>query len=492
MSLVDDLRGLLRLRPLQILSLSGVLAALASLSLMVKTFIRDPDLWWHLKVGDWIIGHHAVPTVGIFSRTAASRPWVAYSWGYEVLLSRFYGWFGLIGVALFGVLLTVGVAWVFFWMLLRLSGNFWKAWILCAAGCYAFLFSVNPRPVFFSMVLFAAVLTLILEAHRTGRVGLLYWLPLIFMSWANLHIQFIYGLFVFGLFVGVCLLRPLARLVGIPPDTLFGPPLPIVKLVIIFAACALATCVSPYSFHLYRVVLEYSKSQVPYTFIQELQAPEFRYATDYVLVLLTSAGFYAVGSRKNLDLFKLLLLIIAAVVAFRTTRDAWFVCIPAAAFIADAVDNKESRQAAFKAREFAASAIVLVLFLVLIARNTGFNARELDRTISREYPVDAVNFLRRNPVPGPLYNDLDWGGFLIWYMPNYPVSIDGRNDLYGDELDLRSFNSMTGLSYTADPHLNEARVVLLHKEVPLATMLTNDARFRLVYKDELAAVFVRN
>ena len=35
------------------------------------------------------------------------------------------------------------------------------------------------------MILFAVTLTLLLESHRTGRVQLLYWLPLVFLVWAT-------------------------------------------------------------------------------------------------------------------------------------------------------------------------------------------------------------------------------------------------------------------------------------------------------------------
>jgi len=105
--------------------------------------------------------------------------------------------------------------------------------------------------------------------------------------------------------------------------------------------------------------------------------------------------------------------------------------------------------------------------------------------------VDAVNFVRQNSFAGPLYNNLDWGGFLIWYMPQYPVTVDGRNDLYGDELDMVIYNSSQGESYRSDPYLNEARLVLLSSKLPLASLLTIDSRFRLVYTDGISVVFVR-
>ena len=134
-----------------------------------------------------------------------------------------------------------------------------------------------------------------------------------------------------------------------------------------------------------------------------------------------------------------------------------------------------------------------VVLLLASMRSTDFTTRGLDRAISGEYPVDAVNFLRRNPVGGPLYNSFDWGGFLIFYMPQYPVSIDGRTDLYGDAMDEHYYSTQEAdASYVDDPILNEAGVVLLKKKLPIATRLLLDRRFRLIYRDDLAVVFARN
>ena len=75
------------------------------------------------------------------------------------------------------------------------------------------------------------------------------------------------------------------------------------------------------------------------------------------------------------------------------------------------------------------------MLLLVAAPAVDFNSRGLDRAISNDFSVNAINYLRRNPVPGPLYNNLNWGGFLMWYLPELPVSIDGRNDRYGEKLD---------------------------------------------------------
>lgn len=492
-----ELRALLEFRVLQLAALVLLFVTVGALAFHYKFCVLDPDLWWHLKVGDWILDHHAVPHTGILSRTAANRPWVAYSWGYEVLLSRAYAWFGLIGIGVYGTLLTMMVAGAIYWMLRRLSGQFWIACTGTAMVCSAFLFNGMPRPFFFSIALFAVTLTLLIEANRTGNVRLLYWLPWIFLLWANLHIQFIYGLFVLGLFIGVNLLQRIAQFLRIAPDFVQSSSLPPATVALVGIACVAGTLAGPYFYHPYQVVLEYSKAKFTYSVIQELQPLTFRGASNFVQLFTTAAGFFAVGWKKKLDLFKLTLLIAATVIAYRTMRDAWFICLPAAACIADALmsgQNAKSRESYFAEswREKLAVAGVTTVMLALVANGLGFNQRELDRAISSQYPVNAINFLRRNPPPGPLYNALTWGGFLMWYMPQYPVAIDGRNDLYGDDLDKIFFDSQNGeKSYQTDPYLDEAGVVLLNSDLPLAKLLSVDPRFDLIYHDQVATAYVK-
>src|SRR5271166_1171485 len=144
MSAAQELRALLRLRIVQLVALAVLLSTVGIISFSIKLCILDLDIWWHLKVGDWIVQHASVPHTGILSRTAANRPWVAYSWGYEVLMSSAYRWFGLMGIGLYGTLLTVAVAYAIYWMLRRLSGRFWEALGLASIASWSFLFYAMP------------------------------------------------------------------------------------------------------------------------------------------------------------------------------------------------------------------------------------------------------------------------------------------------------------------------------------------------------------
>jgi len=481
-----------RNRWVQLSVLTAFLSAIGMIVLHLKFCVIDSDLFWHMKVGDWIVEHLSVPHTGILSRVAADRPWVAYSWGYEVLLSRSYAWFGLMGMGVFGTLLTLGVAFTTYWMLRRISGRFWPALLLAAVACAAFLFTSMPRPVFFSMMLYCVTLTLLLEAKRREDIRPLYFLPPLMLLWANLHIQFIYGLFAIGLYVGVSVAQQLLQAIGLTPNFLRPSTFPAKILLLILGLCVLATLIGPNFYRPYLAVLVYSKEKFPYSIIIELQPLRFRTLDNFLELFLGAAGFYAIGWQKKIDPFKLLLLVGASAIAFRTMRDAWFLCLSATACIADFPPPEEKRERADSWTDLAFVTGTLALILVMAAPAFDFTTRGLDRAISGDFPVNAVNYLRRTSFTGPLYNNLNWGGFLMWYLPELPVAIDGRNDLYGDELDKLFYDSQSAFpSYQTDPYLNESRVVILDSTLPLAKILTIDPRFKLVYRDEIATVYTR-
>ncbi len=493
MSVTQDLLGLSKFRVLRLLALTALIVGVGIECFVTKLSALDPDMWWHLSVGDWIVHNHAFPHNGIFSHTAATRPWMAYSWGYEVLLSRAYDWFSFLGMGGFGTLLTIAVALAIFRMLYRISGRFWAAWGLSVVVYAAFLFNIAPRPLFLSVILFSITLTLLFEAQRRGRMQPLYWLPLVFMVWANIHIQFIYGLAVLGLFAGINLLQHVAFRFRAYPDFLQSPTLPVLPPFAVLAGCVLASCIGPYSYHLYYEAFVIAQSKIMYRMIRELQALSFQYLNQYLELLLAVGAYFAIGWQKKIYPFRLALLIFATVFAFRTWRDAWFICVVAAAITADFPAPEEGCTRTIGSSGWAAATVAGIALLLLSMRGTDFTTRGLDLAISGEYPVDAVNFLRRNPVGGPLYNSFDWGGFLIFYMPQYPVSIDGRTDLYGDAMDAQYYSTQEAEpSYVDDPVLNEAGVVVLKKKFPIATQLLTDRRFRVIYRDELAVVFARN
>jgi hypothetical protein len=138
--------------------------------------------------------------------------------------------------------------------------------------------------------------------------------------------------------------------------------------------------------------------------------------------------------------------------------------------------------------------LVLVVFLAAIIRIP--SSSTLMNQVSRVFPVKACDFIRANQLPGPLFNAYSWGGFLIWYLPEYPVSIDGRLNLYGDEINERYFKVTDGTQrLETDPSFTGAQIILLERNSAMLKALTTlpvlRVQFRVAYQDEVAAVLVR-
>jgi hypothetical protein len=343
--------------------------------------------------------------------------------------------------------------------------------------------------------MFTVEIGLMFESRRRGKIGPIFLLPLLFLIWSNLHIHFIYGLIVLGLLVAVGIARsvlPKSWSASLEPEQ----DLSISKLAAVAGLSVLATLIGPYSWHLYAVTLSYARSSVPFRVIIELQALDFRTPGHFVMLLIVVSAFFSLGWQRSRDPFKLLLLVACTLLAFRVQRDSWFVCIPALAIIAERKLATADRIVLSRGRAFAfavATAVGTVLIFLLVAWDSKVNNDSLQRAVATVFPVQACDFIRANAPPGPLYNGMNWGGFIIWSLPQYPVAIDGRTDLYGDEIFSRFLQVEQGAEgWWSDPDLQAAQTVLLDRRAKLATLLYLDPRYRLVYKDSYAFVFRKN
>ena len=112
--------------------------------------------------------------------------------------------------------------------------------------------------------------------------------------------------------------------------------------------------------------------------------------------------------------------------------------------------------------------------------------------ISESFPVRATDFIRQNRLPQPLFNSYFWGGFLTWALPDYPVVIDGRLDLYGDSVNIPYFElTWAKIRLESHPDFAQAQTILLEADSPIAQALATLPNFRVVYRDEQAVVLVR-
>ncbi|MGL4554042.1 MAG: hypothetical protein ACRC33_23010 [Gemmataceae bacterium] len=427
----------------------------------------DPDIWWHLRVGQWVWEQGTVTTTDPFSRLGTH--WVAYSWLYELLVFGLYSAFGLAGIVVYRAAMAVCIVAALDGLVRRLQPNTLVATGLLAAAVLALspLFSERPWLV---TILFSTLTLRVIVEVQDGRTPWWVWLlPLAYVVWANVHIQFVYGLFVLGL----------ASLCGPRRRTLFT----------LTALCTLATLVNPYHARLYVVVLEYGTQPGPFRFINELKAMTFREPTDWLVLAFTGAACFAAGRRWP-GTFPVVLLVASGWFAFRSCRDIWFVLLAGTLILAraDWPEEEEPARPSWGMKALGAGALLGLAALLWQAR--GLTPERLDEVVRERFPADAAAFVRERGYEGPLYNDFNWGGYLIWALPGMPAAIDGRTNLHGDERIERFGRVWTGLSgWADDPDLSAAGVVVADPENGLVSLLMSDTRFVLVYADETAWVF---
>jgi hypothetical protein len=158
--------------------------------------LSDPDLWWQLATARWIVQHHHIPSVDVFSYTAAGQPWI-YPVGSGLIFYAVYlaGSYSLL--SWLGAVTCVGT------VALLLRRGSWATAALAILAVPRIALRSTPRAEIFSVLLFAAFFTLLWEQYETGRARL-WLLPPMMAAWVNLHLGLTAGL---GLMAGYVLLE---------------------------------------------------------------------------------------------------------------------------------------------------------------------------------------------------------------------------------------------------------------------------------------------
>jgi len=475
-----------RLRRVCRLTLVALLYVLAGLPGLSR--IADPDIWWHLRTGQWIVNHGSVPTTDPFSSHGSDSAWVAYSWLFDLLVYGLHAAIGLQGIALYSVVVSIGIVLALHRLVRRYGLPFTLEFSLMAACVVSLLPTLGPRPWLLTMLFFVIEVHLLVKARRALTTRGLFWLPLVFMLWANIHIQFVYGLLLLALAIVEPTLGYL--LFGTRIDDQQKTFQRSLALVAVF--CVLATLLTPYHVGLYRTVLDLVGQAGPFSMVAELRAPEFRSVSEWLVLGMTLCAAFALGWQRTPRVFAGLLLV-GAFLAFRARRDSWFVVTGATAIIGDWLAQtpvRSGQRHGWTRSQVLGVGAAVVMGLVIAGRRTATD-ESLKAAVTGAFPVEAAAFVERQGYTGRLFNHFDWGGYLIWRLPGLPVSMDGRTNVYGDEKLTRNLSAWAGApDWASNPELARASIVIGHANAPLTALLRHDPRFELVHQDPVATVFV--
>ncbi|MGI8552262.1 MAG: hypothetical protein ACR2PL_15975, partial [Dehalococcoidia bacterium] len=137
--------------------------------------------------------------------------------------------------------------------------------------------------------------------------------------------------------------------------------------------------------------------------------------------------------------------------------------------------------------------VVLAVLVIALRPGAGSQLRSSPRTKGQLVPVDAVNFIADQYPDARIFNQYEWGGYLIYRLwPRNHVLVDGRNDMFDAhflEDYLHAFSAQRGWQGFLDRY--GITVVMVRADSSMAGALETNPRWRLGFQDNLSVVYVR-
>lgn len=474
--------------------------------------ILDTDYFWHLRTGALIAETGSVPRVDPFSYSAPGARWIDLHWLFQLGLHSVhaFGGHGANRTAGFVLgLLVIAVS----------AGTLWRSDRPAVAGVALALLVVTAsvrfllRPDTVSLLLAAVVLALLWRDERKSDSWVFAVVP-IQLLWANVHGFQAVGLGLVAMALAaeiaapwtgagrarrrdrvrrLCIVLALGAAAALAnPNGLDGALLPLRQLAMIGPSGTRG---------IFGQAIDELRS--PLAAVDPHSAPALlAFAT---LVVLSFAALMA--DRKGFSNFDALVWTAFLVLAVSAVRNIALFAVAAAPIFAahfgrwldDGSRIPRARQRAFGAAALAGLAVAAcAVASVGAARANGPRGTSDLALADFWYAERAVDWIERHRPPGPLYNRMGDGGYLIWRLwPDYPVLADGRLEVYGEDLyeDLEvkgDGGPDTFQRLDARYHFGTALVHYgMYRDLSLLAWLVAQPDWRLTHVDEVAAVFVR-
>ena len=471
-----------------------VLILFAALFALAARVPVDTDTWWHIRSGETILQHGFIYS-DPFSFTMQGEPWIDHSWGAQVILYFVWQAGGYLGLSVYmAALATAGMVFVY---RTCVGSAYLRAFALVIGAASAAVFW-SPRPQMLSFLLSTVVLYL-LYSYKREHKDRLWLIPILMGLWGNLHAGFSIGfIFLFGFIAG----ETLGNLFNRGGENVISWA-GVRKLVLITAVSAVALVVNPYGLQMLLVPFQTVSIGALQNFIQEWNSPNFheRQTWPFIVLLLGLLGA-AGASRKRLDWTDFVLVSGTAFMSLMAGRNiAVFaiVATPALTYHLDALLEergwiiKPLKTTTRRMARLNLALVALALLAALAKTLIVLDDQTVQPALETALPVKAAAYMESAQPPQPIFNSYNWGGYLMFRLPDYPVFVDGRTDLYGDEFLTHAYYETaigaSGWSETLDEY--GINTVVVESASGLARALRENSGWRLDYEDELAVVFVR-
>lgn len=484
--------------------LAGAALVALALSLSLQQ-IRSLDYWWHLETGALIAETGAVPMEDTYSYSVPGARYLDAHWLHQLGLHAIHSAGGHAAVvAAKGVLTLAIVA-----LLLAAGGRRDRPGLAALAIALALLAMSDrlmPRPELPTFVLLAAVLA-VLERQRLRPDAWIWALVPIHLVWANQHGLFAVGLAVVAIdFVG-------RAAEGFLPGREAAPRAALGTHLAVGIASGLVCLLNPNGlegvlYPLKQAAMIGGGAEGIAVRSVELRSPIFAWpllqppvVAGFVLLFGASAGGMALNLRR-LRVSDALLWGAFAVLALASVRNVALFGVVAAPILVRNGGALLDRARLPARLQAAACGAILVLVAGLAAAATqpawGLWSRSMRRAgfgVSPGlHPVGAVDWIRANRPPGPLYHHMGDGGYLIRHLrPDYPVLADGRLEVYGPAMRELAATDPAGFR-ALDRRFRFGAALVSYAQYDMGELLGwlhRERGWRLVFADETSALFVR-
>lgn len=377
----------------------------------------DPDFGWHYKYGEFMVINKELPKENLYSYTLPDYEWSNSYWISELIMYVLFSKIGALPAsAVFSLILSVTVYFTLLKNVGRRQAFLFGAFLFTLLGA----FYISVRPFLFSTVFFFILLHTLKSKPEKVR-----YLPIMFLVWANTHVDFLLGLFVLGLFTLQNLYDNKSNW-----SKMFTIALPL-------ALSTISTLFNPYGIRLWLTLLN-EMNNVSFGTISEVSPiPLVGDSVDTFFQIMAVAAIAVLFSYLNFKNKKSLLwLFVSSVVFFVLSIKAIYFLrvvfiLGAFSFVKFLESFKDQKQELVvierlkKPLHILSTTVSVLLFLVVI--NTFlYNVENKEEKEEEKFPKDAVSYIKNTEMEGSMFNDYAWGGYLIMNLPEHKTFIDGR------------------------------------------------------------------
>ncbi len=480
----------------------------------------DDDIFWHLATGRYIVEHKVVPDKDVFGHITSGSEWIPFEWGWDVMTYGLYNIGGLNAILLFRSLAFCFIFFVLYMLLRKFKINSFLSITVLFVLLVAIMDRFSARPHILTYIFFVLLLYILLSYKYIDRQGFtrkLYFIPVIFLLWANSHMGVLAGgliLFVFTITETIIYLKP--------GKFSSGEIKPLNKtelrnLWIISAASAAMLLVNPHGFSTYAYAYDHTQMKMLES-VNEWQSPfspkmDFGFIITLYKVFMFAGIFILYYAYKKKDLlfaFIYLSFVIYSVRAIRFTVD-YEIIIAVFVIISLSYTLSLIRSTDFR-KLYNGNVLkgILAIFFVYIVSQIPSNAiyekiqyyRIYGWGINTDFmPEQLFNFKRENNITGTPYNHFGTGGYLVWNFPGEKNYIDSRN--LNDEIH-NEYDAIMVMQPGFEKKLEERGVDyviyldpdLIRRPNDLKRLVTNyfstNKKWKLVFWDDKSMLFVKD